>query len=88
MLRQQPDVVRPDRRRQKFYLGWPQLFEAELFDPANFPRDERGLTTTGRDGLTKLPAAFRIGPDGRISAVRIPPDRLHVTIVAALSMTK
>ena len=88
LLGRQADIMHPNFGRQKFYLGWPHLFEAELLDPGNFPPDERGLTTTGRYGVTELPAAYLIGPDGRLSAARIPPDRLRETIAAALSPTK
>ncbi len=83
-LNRQPEVLGPDGGRQRFHLAWPQLLEAERFDPKNFPRDEHGLTSSGRYGATELPAAFLIGPDGRLAAVRVPTPQWRQTVGRAL----
>ena len=84
---QQSDLVGTERERLLLFANsdWEQLFEAELFDPANFPADARGLTSSGRYGVTNLPEEFLIGPDGRLRAVRIASNQLHSTVAAFLS---
>jgi hypothetical protein len=34
--------------------------------------------------VTKLPAAFLVGPDGRLAAVQVPTERLRATVAKAL----
>ncbi len=84
----QPDVDGADGTTKPFPSAWPHLFEAETLDPNSFPPDGRGLTSAGRFGVTELPAAFLIGPDGRLAAAHIPIGRLQATVVSALDLAE
>lgn len=55
------------------------VVEGEAY-PGVLERDVRGLTSSGRYGVTKLPAYFLVGPEGTLLAVRIPPDQLDETL--------
>lgn len=84
-IHSQAEVIDSGGKRRPFYSAWHHLFEAELFDEKNFPRDKHGLTSSGRYAVSKLPAAFLIGADGRLAAIEISIKRLRDAVAAVLA---